>query len=210
MKKIITTLSLATTLFIGANLAFASHLTSSYYVIPTYSSYTYTTGCNTYRYDPYFKTSTLIGSTCAVSTYNSYNYGYTYPASTYTYTYPTTNYTYYSTPSTYNTYGYTGGVSNYSPYDNYNYGYNNYGYNYNSSYYDTSYYNNTYSYPYNYGSYSSSPTYQYWYNYNNGYPTSIQNVQAPVINWNSSSYNNYGYNNYNTGCYYVGNMQVCH
>jgi hypothetical protein len=207
MKKIITTLGIVGTLFIGANLASANHLSGSYYVIPTYSSYTYTTGCNTYRYDPYYKTSTLISSTCAVSTYNSYNYGYSYPATTYSYSYPTTNYSYYNGYSNY-------GVSNYSPYDNYNYTYSNYGYNSNS------YYNNTYSsYPYNYygNSYYSAPTYQYWYNYTNGYPTSIQNVAPPVINWNSSNYN-YGTNYYPStnarligDCYYEGvGMTSCY
>ena len=183
MRKTISTLSLAFTLFIGANLAFAEHLGGSYAVIPTYSSYTYTTDCNTYRYDPYYKISTIIATTCI--NYSTNNFGYNYNTNYNNGYYNNTNYSTNYTYPTYYSNSYNG-VSNYSPYDNYNYGYNDYNTNYNTGY-TNGYYNNTYY---------SSPSYQYWYNYSNGYPTSIQNVAAPITNWNTNSYGN------NNSCYY--------
>jgi hypothetical protein len=205
MKKIITLTFVLGGLLFGLNLASAGHNTGNYYVIPTYSSYTYSVGCNTYRYDPYFRTSSLISSTCSYgynnygTNYNSYNYSYTYPSYSSTYYYPS------YTNSYYNSY-----PSNYSPYDNYNYGYNYYGY---GSTYGYDYYNTNYYYPYSSSYYyGNTPTYQYWYNYSNGYPTSIQNVPAPILNWNTSSYSNgYNYyNNSNSGCRYIGSNIACY
>ena len=113
----------------------ASHMTGSYQVIPTYSSYTYTVGCNTYRYDPYYKTSTWLYSTCSTTTY-SYEYYYpTYSYSSYDYDYSRNPY--YRCPYTpypaINWFECSGGTYGYT-YDYYTGGY--YGGNYGSCYYD--------------------------------------------------------------------------
>lgn len=151
MKKniFITALSLA---FFGATAIFVSSLSYPVgyyngYTHPTNNSYTYTTGCNTYRYDGYSRTSTLVSSTCT-----SYNSGYGYNANYYqhyvqpvqqiTYVAPTTQ-TIYVAPIT-TTY-------TVSPVYSYGYGsgYYDYGYNYggsgyqNNPYYDGRRYHHT-------------------------------------------------------------------
>lgn len=117
MKKNILTATLSLVLF-GASALIASsliytpsytyynsHYTTSYQT----NSYTYTTGCTTYEYNPYTRTSTVIGSTCA-PTYNHYIEQPRYTTYTY-YTQPivTTYYVapqveHYTVPPIYNSY----------------------------------------------------------------------------------------------------------
>ncbi len=119
MKKIISTLVLTGALFAGTASVFAYHQSGQMYSIPTYSSYTYTSGCNVYRYDPYTRASTFLYTTCQTYTYPQYqNLPYSsYPCTTqygYQYNYYN-NYCYnYST--------YVPTVMPWSPYSEGNYG----------------------------------------------------------------------------------------
>lgn len=109
-----------------------------------HASYYYTSGCYTYYYNGYTRTTSIISNSCQ----NQNSYTYTTP----------TNYSYYTSP--YYTYNYSNG--SWSPsYSNNMYGNNNgytntgYGYNYGTNYtYDTNY-NYGYNYDnYDYGSYN--------------------------------------------------------
>lgn len=117
--------------------------------IPAYgqndASYTYSTGCNTYRYNGYTRTTTLISSCTNYNTSYGYNQSYTQyvqPITQVSYVAPITH-TYYVAPITTShtvspiySYGYTNGY-----YDN---SYNNWGYGYQDTpYYDGRRYHHT-------------------------------------------------------------------
>lgn len=96
----------------GSNCQFVCPRTS--YTPPVQNSYTYTSGCYTYYYDGYTRSSSVVSYNCS-NNYNTYNntygnYAYTAP-SAYYYTAPSSYY--YTTPSSY--------TYNTSPYSTYQY-----------------------------------------------------------------------------------------
>ena len=56
---------------------------NNYYVQPVQTSYQYTQGCNTYKYDAYTRLTTLVSSTCYLNNTYQNNYQYTYPTNQY-------------------------------------------------------------------------------------------------------------------------------
>lgn len=201
MKKIISTLGLATTLFVmGAHFASAQYYDNSY---DTYGNYTYGNtntysngytpyyntyntgsysnsyqfmqGCYIYSYDRYTRVTSLVGSRCNTST--NYNTNYTYPT-TNTYTYPVQ--TSYTSPNTYYNNGYNSGCN-----------YATYGY---------AYYNSNCYQGYGQG-YSGYGTYQY---VNGAWVAPSAGYTYPNYNYNNN-------NNYNNGgCYYVNGQMACY
>ncbi len=123
----------------GPNCQFVCPVTQS--TVP--ASYSYTSGCYTYYYNGYTRTTTITSYNCQTNN-NTYYPVTTYPVNTYTYPYSTT----IAPSSQYYTYKYcngswqlsyygnntcstifnwnTGYNSYYGTYNNYNYGYNNY------------------------------------------------------------------------------------
>lgn len=98
MKKIVSIGILVVALFVSGSSVFAYHTSGQIYSIPTYSSFTYTSGCNVYRYDPYTRTSTFLYTTCQTQTYPTYNYSnqnyYYYPCNNNGYYYDSYCYNY--------------------------------------------------------------------------------------------------------------------
>lgn len=109
------------------------------------SSYSYTSGCYTYYYNGYTRTTTITSYNC--QTNSTYYPVTTYPVNTYTYPYSTTiapssqyytykycngswQLSYYGNNNCSNIFnwntGYNGYTGYYGTYNNYNYGYNNY------------------------------------------------------------------------------------
>lgn len=128
---------------------------------PVPASYSYTSGCYTYYYNGYTRTTTITSYNCQTSS-NTYYPVTTYPTNTYTYPYSTT----IAPSSQYYTYSYCNGSWRASYYGNNNcssniFNYTSTGYNGYTGYYGT--YNN-----YGYNNYGYSNYVPTCYTYTNG------------------------------------------